>query len=802
MTERDKSLLYCPGEQQLPMNTPPIMSNTQPATLGGLNVIALVSGGKDSLFSILHCIRNGHKVIALANLHPELKPNTSTAEKAAENDDDGEKEEEEDIDSFMYQTIGHSVIPLYEEALGIPLYRAPITGGAVDTSRIYRHDAVSQSSEKDVLSGSDAVDGEADETESLVPLLTRIMKAHPEVNAVSAGAILSTYQRTRIENVAGRLGLTPLAWLWNYPSLPAPAERVADPATVREAGLLEDMAAAGRRIFGALSLVRGGEYETLAVDGPGFLWKKRILVEKAVSRVADGGVAYTCLKGARCVSKSDGQEKEQEQEQSDIAPSDIRRPALFDGKFATLLNDLSTGPADANDSTAETNIPLSPSPSPSPTWTTEPVSRLTKTTWTISNLIAPEAGPSTTSQMSAISSKIQKALSSSPSNPPHSTEDIIFATVLLRTMDDFTPMNKIYVSLFQKPNPPARATVACGDTLPDGVNVMISFVVDRGARNARQGLHVQSRSYWAPANIGPYSQALSIPLELGESGSEHRQNDQTRLVYVAGQIPLEPASMEVAASTDNGSESAFGDYSHRATLALQHMWRIGEAMQVNWWAGAVAFLVRRGNDQTQIRTQARIAWELWKNIHTAENTGDDDGDDDDEEGPQFDAWDIKYGRQTEDVVAQTWKLPDFGILGSSISSSVKTSTTSVSPFLAVEVDQLPRGSDIEWQGLGYKCGNVSIEDQVDRTASIADGKYAYTCIEISSGESDSKEKLAAILKSLSLKRRLSQAVLYTTQRVTGDFWVGQVVPCRSVWGREGKELFAGVVLQEEIEISN
>jgi diphthine-ammonia ligase len=358
-------------------------------------------------------------------------------------------------------------------------------------------------------------------------------------------------------------------------------------------------------------------------------------------------------------------------------------------------------------------------------------------------------------------------------------------------MDDFTPMNKIYVSLFQKPNPPARATVACGDTLPEGVNVMISFVVDRGDRIARQGLHVQSRSYWAPANIGPYSQALSVPFEPGCGGRE------TRVVYVAGQIPLEPASMEMATATATANESGsrYGDYSHRATLALQHMWRIGEAMQVNWWAGAVAFLVR-GNDQLQVRTQARVAWELWKNVHT-EKTEDSD-DDEDDEGRQFDAWDIKYGRQTEDVAAQTWNLPDFGSLAS---GSAETSTsTSVSPFLAVEVDQLPRGSDIEWQGLGYRCGNVSIEDQGDRTASIADGRYSYTCIEMYSAESALKENLAAILEGLVLKRKLSQAVLYTTQRVPEDFWVGQVIPCRSVWGREGNPLFAGVVLQEEIEI--
>ncbi|KAJ6055424.1 hypothetical protein N7444_004522 [Penicillium canescens] len=194
----------------------------------GLNVIALISGGKDSLYSILHCIRNGHKVVALANLYPEPSPST-------QND-----EEDEDIDSFMYQTIGHSIIPLYEQALGIPLYRQAIKGNAVDTSRIYKNTTATTTTATNT-NGPD----ETDETESLVPLLTRIQQAHPEANAVSAGAILSTYQRTRIENIAGRLGLTPLAWLWMYPSLPAPGARLADSLAVAQAGLLEDMAAVG-----------------------------------------------------------------------------------------------------------------------------------------------------------------------------------------------------------------------------------------------------------------------------------------------------------------------------------------------------------------------------------------------------------------------------------------------------------------------------------------------------------------------------------------------------------------------------
>ncbi|KAF7170919.1 hypothetical protein CNMCM6106_005488 [Aspergillus hiratsukae] len=204
-------------------------TQTSPAT-PGLNVIALISGGKDSLYSILHCIRNGHKVVALANLYPSPSRragSTATKDNEHPKEEEEDDEEEEDIDSFMYQTIGHSVIPLYEAALGIPLYRAPITGDAVDTSRIYRHDAADPMADEPEPepSAEENKEQSQDETESLVPLLRRIQAAHPEANAVSAGAILSTYQRTRIENVAARLGLVPLAWLWQYPVLPAPVER-------------------------------------------------------------------------------------------------------------------------------------------------------------------------------------------------------------------------------------------------------------------------------------------------------------------------------------------------------------------------------------------------------------------------------------------------------------------------------------------------------------------------------------------------------------------------------------------------
>ncbi|RAQ41623.1 ATP binding L-PSP endoribonuclease family protein [Aspergillus flavus] len=723
-----------------------------------LNVIALISGGKDSLYSLLHCIRNGHKVIALANLHPPVQ------------------DAQEDIDSFMYQTIGHAVIPLYEQALDIPLYRAPISGGAVDTARIYRNDAADQMAE------SHQEDGQ-DETESLVPLLKRVMERHPEANAVCAGAILSTYQRTRIENVAFRLGLTPLAWLWNYPVLPAPVERE---GVVTQAGLLEDMAGVGceariikvasggldegflwgdvssadglvrRRIergmrrfvvddLGGAVLGEGGEYESLAVDGPGFLWKGRIEIEEREVCSGEGGVGFVRLRGARCVPK-DGEDG--------VSPGDVRRPALLDVKFSGVLDGVVSEVGDLEVKTVEESQSM---------WRLGEVAQSRNGgTWAISNLAAPEAGPGAGQQMEAIARKIQLILESTGTRTP---ADIVFATVLIRSMVDFPLMNDIYVSLFKKPNPPARATVACGNSLPEGVNIMVSLVVDLGPRDLRQGLHVQSRSYWAPANIGPYSQAMSIPVR------------SERLVYIAGQIPLEPASMDMVA----GPESWLEGYSLRAVLSLQHMWRIGAAMQVDWWLGAVAYLT--GADH--IGTKAQIAWRLWEMMYAQQT----DSDEDDEE-PVLDAWDIKYGGRAHDqpINLEAAALPNMSVVQSDVL---------VPPFFAVQVAELPRGSDIEWQGLGCRCGGLKMAaEELDvgrKIDTITDGNLRYTGIEIDNG-TELESCLQRLLERYSTAG-VSHAVLYTAQPLSANTWPGQIVPCTSVWGQKGRQLAAGIILQ-------
>lgn len=95
----------------------------------------------------------------------------------------------------MYQTVGHDAIHLQAECFSVPLYREYIIGESIDQSLNYTTTV-------------------NDETEDLFRLLSRVRDAHPEIQGVSVGAILSNYQRARVENVCTRLGMTSLAYLW------------------------------------------------------------------------------------------------------------------------------------------------------------------------------------------------------------------------------------------------------------------------------------------------------------------------------------------------------------------------------------------------------------------------------------------------------------------------------------------------------------------------------------------------------------------------------------------------------------
>ncbi|EDS31019.1 ATP-binding domain protein 4 [Culex quinquefasciatus] len=125
-----------------------------------MRVVALVSGGKDSTYNMMQVTAEGHQVIALANLHPKDK---------------------DELDSYMYQTVGHQGIEKLAQAMELPLYRKITRGNSINTKGSYEPT-------------------EDDEVEDLYELLAQV-KEEQNVEAVAVGAILSDYQRVRVENV-------------------------------------------------------------------------------------------------------------------------------------------------------------------------------------------------------------------------------------------------------------------------------------------------------------------------------------------------------------------------------------------------------------------------------------------------------------------------------------------------------------------------------------------------------------------------------------------------------------------------
>ncbi|RYP24757.1 hypothetical protein DL765_000303 [Monosporascus sp. GIB2] len=740
---------------------------------GALNVIALVSGGKDSFFSILHCLTNGHRVVALANLHP---PPTSSAATATRHlsqgapgpqqrafspgvrvqDHQGE-EDEADLNSFMYQTVGHQVIPLYAQATGLPLFRRPIEGTAVHHGLSYQYQrreikpAAATEQEANPQSGLSATSScqhhsgrhpAEDETESLIPLLRDVLEAHPEANALSTGAILSTYQRTRVESVALRLGLVPLSFLWQFPDLPlgrtfgvlgkGSSIRGQQQPCRGDAQLLRDMAAAGldariikvasaglddtflwenvateagvRRVERAMRrfggggrgsvLGEGGEFETLVVDGPPLLFKGRIVVREENTRVVreGGGSAWLSIHDAAVEMK-----EKAPPEETDIKDSGIRIPELLDPMFEVTLEALSKADElGRDDLILDSQLRL-------PFLTRAPASDSTQQ-W---RFFGDGNGDQDQSGVEAQAARVVADIRLQLQQKAQSASAITNAVIILRHMSDFPTINKLYGSLFEEPNPPSRVTISCGDVLPEGCSIAVYLTVYTRLDNdpaSRRGLHVQSRSYWAPANIGPYSQAIAVPLltpppaEDDIDGQDRtRQHYGTNInlaVYIAGQIPLIPASMALPDAEDTPLH---------ITLALQHLWRVAAATGVQWWSSAVAYFPRSPSC-ADMRRRAALAAAAWRSAHLwgTESSSSSASSEGEEAGP--DLWDRKYNKAYQSFVdgtdGEAHPVPDWEVLAGFNADDSGEATKwrrRCLPFaFAAEVEELPRSAGVEW----------------------------------------------------------------------------------------------------------
>uniref|UniRef100_A0A0M3I1U6 Diphthine--ammonia ligase n=1 Tax=Ascaris lumbricoides TaxID=6252 RepID=A0A0M3I1U6_ASCLU len=221
-----------------------------------MKVVGLVSGGKDSCFNMMKCVADGHEIVCLANLYPSNRG-------------------ADEIDSYMYQSVAYKGVELYSQACGLPLYRREIRGRPVNISAHYEPT-------------------DDDEVEDLYALIRDVKVQHPDVEGISVGAIMSTYQRGRVENVCDRLGMKPLCYLWKADQeslLDEMIEASVHAIIVKVAALGLNEKHIGKTLlemrdylhevnmkYGVNICGEGGEYETYVLDCP--LFKKRIVIDE------------------------------------------------------------------------------------------------------------------------------------------------------------------------------------------------------------------------------------------------------------------------------------------------------------------------------------------------------------------------------------------------------------------------------------------------------------------------------------------------------------------------------------------
>lgn len=574
-----------------------------------MKVVALVSGGKDSAFNLLHCTLLGHEIVALANLYPPASHPT------------------DEMDSFMYQTVGHSAVEYFSECMGgIPMYRQPIKGKSLVTSLQYRPiivgdeaqatgsltPSISTTSMSNFSKPTPTSSTITDETEDLFTLLLKVIKHHPDVQGVAVGAILSTYQRVRVENVCQRLGLVSLAFLWQRSQAELLDEIIAsgtDARVIKTAAYGLGKEHLGKSLselkptlirlnneFGLHLCGEGGEYETLVFDCP--IFKRRLVASsyEVVEHSGNDNVYFLHFTGFSTVEKPGYDPKDIE-----LWKDKVTIPPQIDSTYDEVLNqirtdddyykpkgefnsnvlqgedptkigagsiltptnstgaqkDNETGGATTTAATAEEALQDEEAISfykPDKTMHIKPriiVNKELQTVW-ISNITAPPMASDYPVERvtELVFDKARQLLESQGLT----FKNIMFTHALLKDMTDFGGFNKVYSGFFPDPNPPARVCVENG-SLVHNSRVQLTVVATMDLTR-RQGLHVQSRSHWAPCNIGPYSQAVS--------------SERDGLVYFAGQIPLIPATMKLLETHALELHSV---------LSLQHLNRVATAYE-------------------------------------------------------------------------------------------------------------------------------------------------------------------------------------------------------------------------------
>jgi uncharacterized protein (TIGR00290 family) len=515
-----------------------------------MDFVGLISGGKDSIYSIIECIRLGLTLRCVANLHPP--PEHSSDE----------------LDSWMFQSVGHSAIEALAQSMDVPVVRRATTG-------VSEHHGIIYSSV--VLGG-----GSADEIDDLYELLKAVKARFPTVRGVSCGAILSTYQRVRLETVCRVLGLLPIAPLWQreqgrllHDMVRAPLEAVL--VKVASFGLslrmlgcsiaeLEPRLAELAMTCGLNVCGEGGEYETLVLDAPFFRARVQLGSTEPVVSSRDELAPVAHLRVGSCVAVP-------HPTRSESVECLTERPAPLAAAAALAAAGAITSFSPESDRLVPAawmdwlqsvaSGSLSKNPPDLPLW---PASS--------DDL---DCGQQCVHDTRSALSCMRDALSARGCT----LADVLFVHLYVADLADFASINAAYCTYFGE-FPPSRSCIQVSDTFRSlsasmypthesatvqsskcrsvfvgGIKkggVSVDCVALRGSgalllraarcetetssladgtcgsdnSNAhRSVLHVASLSRWAPLCLGPYSQA----------------NVALGLVWCAGQIGLRPESM-------------------------------------------------------------------------------------------------------------------------------------------------------------------------------------------------------------------------------------------------------------------
>lgn len=551
-----------------------------------MRVVALISGGKDSCYNMVQCVAAGHDIVALANLSPTSK---------------------DELDSYMYQTVGHMGVDLYAEAMGLPLFRQATEGRAIIQDRDY-------------------CPTPEDEVEDLYNLLARV-KNEIDVDAVAVGAILSDYQRIRVENVCVRLGLVSLAYLWRRDQGELLQEMIdcqINAIIIKVAAMgLEPAKHLGMKIadmkphlvkmkekYGLNICGEGGEYETFTLDCPLFT-KSIVIDEYEMVLPSDNSVAavgYLNFKEFHLENKDPSLEKcsqreriasfpvktwtdlledlqdpnrsagagEEEEEESDNTPLDSVEAAavVLHSEVGNCHDEVSD---DKVPSDVHTFITPGHSSAVTPTIehtlltdlteivvaTDKAAARCNDAGWYWLGSIVGQGDESHGEATAQALSKLRELLA----GESLSLHNVVAVSLYVRDMVNYSMINQEYKKVFSFINPPIRVCVQA--PLAQQCPIILEAIAFRpqavdGSQdpsseemriNRVHTMHVQGVSHWAPANIGPYSQAVRV----GD------------LVYVAGQIGLVPGTMQMVE----------GGVRKQCRLALRHVARIVRAMDPN-----------------------------------------------------------------------------------------------------------------------------------------------------------------------------------------------------------------------------